>query len=141
MVGRKLPYFIGVIGSIIFIFALFPMLGSGSLLIVSIALTIALCFHALMYGPTATKFAELFPTRVRYTGISMGVQICSILAGGLAPVIATAILRGTGGWLFIAIHVAAASLLTLIALFIVPETRGSDLSASISGGHGVGLVE
>lgn len=140
-VGRKPPYFIGVIGSILFVFALFPMLGSGSLLIVSIALTIALFFHALMYAPQAAMFAELFPTRVRYTGISMGVQVCSIFAGGLAPVIATAILRDTGSWQFIAIYIAAASMLTLIALFIVPETRGRDLTGDIRGGNVVGSEE
>ena len=67
--------------------------------LVWLALTLCFAFgHAAMYGPQAAFFAELFGTRVRYTGASLGSQLSSVLAGGLAPFVATALLtrlRGT----------------------------------------------
>ena len=49
-----------------------------------------------MYGPQAAFFSELFGTKVRYSGVSIGYQLASILAGGLAPIIAVALLKSYG---------------------------------------------
>ena len=52
--------------------------------------------HAPMYGPQAAFLSEMFGTRVRYSGASLGAQLASVLAGGLSPIIAAALLRGYG---------------------------------------------
>ena len=54
-------------------------------------------FYASIYGPEAALFAELFPTRVRYTGISFVYQFSGIFASGLTPIIAVALLKQSGG--------------------------------------------
>lgn len=79
--------------------------------------------HAAMYGPQAAFLSELFGTRVRYSGISIGYQLASVFAGGLSPMIATALLAWTGGdpWA-IAVYLIGMSLVTLIAVYMASET-------------------
>ena len=57
-----------------------------------LAAVVALIFHAAMYGPQAAFIAEMFPTKVRYTGASMGYQLAGIFGGALAPIISVALL-------------------------------------------------
>ena len=76
---------------------MFWLLDTGSPPLVWLALVIALAFaHAAMYGPQAAFFSELFGTRVRYSGASLGAQLASVLGGRLSPFIATALLARYG---------------------------------------------
>ena len=75
-----------------------------------------------MYGPQAAFFSELFGTRVRYTGASIGYQLSSVLAGGLAPLIATDLLRRTGKSWPIALYVVAMGAITTISVLLAGET-------------------
>ena len=73
---------------------LFWLLDTGSPPLVWLALFVAFIFsHAAMYAPQAAFLSELFGTRVRYSGASLGAQLSSVLAGGSSPFIATALLR------------------------------------------------
>jgi hypothetical protein len=60
---------------------------------ITLAVVIGQLLNAMMYGPQAALFAELFTTRVRYSGASLGYQLGSVFGGALAPIIATT-LRG-----------------------------------------------
>lgn len=131
-VGRKLPFTIGAVGMLGFAFALFPLLGTGSFIIMAGALTLGLILHGFMYAPQAAFFAELFPTRVRYTGISIGVQVASVFAGSLAPIIATALLAAYGTWWPIGIYLAFCAAITIAALLWAPETYRRNLDDSPS---------
>jgi fucose permease len=71
--------------------------------------------------------AEMFPTRMRYSGVSLGYQVTSIVAGSVAPAIATWLLDTFGSAVPIAIYLAAASVITLIAAIFTRETKGIDL--------------
>ena len=73
-------------------FVFFALLDTGSFALIVLATVVALVFHAAMYGPQAAFIAEMFPTRVRYTGASMGYQLAGILGGALAPIISVALL-------------------------------------------------
>jgi len=85
--------------------------------------------HNLMYGPQAAFFAELFGTRVRYSGVSIVYQVTGVFAGGLAPLIATVLLEASdGGYRLVAAYVAGVSLLTCVAAYLAPDTRGQDLA-------------
>ena len=73
--------------------------------------------------------AEMFPTRMRYSGVSLGYQVTSIVAGSLAPIIATSLLsRYDSAWP-IAIYLAAACLVTVVAVYFARETKGLALES------------
>ena len=96
--------------------------------IVTASVTIGLVIHALMYAPQPAIMSEMFPTRMRYSGVSVGYQVTAIVAGSVAPMIAVALLQRFGTWVPIAIYLAAASVVTIIAVFFARETRGIDLA-------------
>ncbi|MEN0135034.1 MAG: MFS transporter [Rhodococcus sp. (in: high G+C Gram-positive bacteria)] len=127
-VGRKLPALIGAVGMALFSFVFFPMIGSSSTIVLTGAFVIGLLLHSLMYGPQAAFFTELFPTRVRYTGISVGVQIASVLGGSLAPIIGTFLLDRFDSWVPIAIYMFTCAAITTAALCWAPETYRRELT-------------
>ncbi len=65
------------------------MMNTGNYLLIMAAVILGLMIHALMYAPQPAIMAEMFPTRMRYSGVSLGYQVTSIVAGSLAPAIAT----------------------------------------------------
>jgi metabolite-proton symporter len=128
-IGRRLVYAFGALGLSLFAFAFFPMLSSGSAAAIFAAVTIALVLHGAMYGPQAAFIAELFPTRIRYSGASIAYQLTSIVAGSLAPIIALALYQRTGSALPVAIYVAVACAISGIAALLAKETRGVELAS------------
>jgi MFS family permease len=80
-----------------------------------------------MYGPQAAFLSELFGTKVRYSGVSIGYQLASIVAGGLAPLIAVALYTGFDSGYAIAFYVAISALVTIIAVGTYTETKQRDL--------------
>jgi metabolite-proton symporter len=125
--GRRPVYLAGALGAAVWSFAFFPLLDTGAWWAIVAAAVGGLLFHALMYGPQAAFISELFGTRVRYSGASMGYQLAGILGGALAPIIATALLAASGGWLAVSLYVVGALAVTVVALVVAPETAGRDL--------------
>jgi len=82
-----------------------------------------------MYAAQPAIMAERFPTRMRYSGVSLGYQVTAILAGSWAPLIGTALLRRYDDWLPIAIYIAVAGGISLAAALVMRETRGISLLA------------
>ena len=80
-----------------------------------------------MYGPQAAFLSELFGTRVRYSGASLGAQLSSVLAGGLSPFIATALLRLRPVRRLYMIFMAA---VTIVAVLVASETHKDDIESS-----------
>ncbi|MFC0542656.1 MFS transporter [Kutzneria chonburiensis] len=126
-VGRRPVYLFGAIGMAVWVFVFFAMLGSRSAGSIIVATTIALVLHGAMYGPQAAFFSELFGTRVRYSGSSIGYQLASILAGGLAPLVATALLAAFASATPIALYVAAGAAISVLAVALARETTGGSL--------------
>ena len=83
--GRRPVYLFGAIGAAVWVFVFFALLDTGSFVLIVLATVVALVLHAAMYGPQASFIAEMFPTRVRYTGASMGYQLAGILGGRGRP--------------------------------------------------------
>ena len=92
-----------------------------------LGIILGLMIHSLMYAPQPAIMAEMFPTRMRYSGVSLGYQVTSIVAGSLAPAIATWLLDDFGTWVPIAVYLAGAAVITLIAAWFTRETTGLDL--------------
>ncbi|MET0132767.1 MAG: MFS transporter [Kibdelosporangium sp.] len=126
-VGRRAVYLFGATGIGVWAFLFFGMLDTKSFGMITLAVTLGLVLHGAMYGPQAAFFAELFGTRVRYSGASIGYQLASLGAGAVAPLIATALLKDTGMAWPISVYVAAMCAVTIIAVFLAKETRGVSL--------------
>ncbi len=121
--GRRPVYLGGALFLTAFAFPFFWLLETRQTGLVMVAVVIGLIGHAAMYGPQAAFFSELFGTRVRYSGASLGYQLASPLAGGLAPLIATALLDKYGGkpWP-VAVYLIVMSAITLVCVWLVEET-------------------
>ncbi|MDF2711099.1 MAG: transporter [Nonomuraea muscovyensis] len=127
--GRRPVYLAGVVGAAIWVFVFFPLLDTGSFPLIALATVVALVTHAAMYGPQAAFIAELFTTRLRYSGASMGYQVAGIVGGALAPIIALKLFDVYGTTLAVSIYVVAALAVTALGLAIAPETRDLDVTA------------
>ena len=126
-VGRRPVYLFGAIVTALFAFPLFWMLDTGDTGTVWLALVIAFVLsHAAMYAPQAAFLSELFGTRVRYSGASLGAQLASVLAGGLSPFIATALLASSGKTA-LSLYVIGMALVTIVAVVIASETHKDDI--------------
>ncbi|GGN04545.1 MFS transporter [Lentzea pudingi] len=125
--GRRSIYLVGAVGMAAWIFAFFALLDTRDPVLITVATTVGLVLHGAMYGPQAAFFSELFGTRVRYSGASVGYQLASIVAGALAPLIATALLQAYKSSFPIAVYVLITCVITVVAIAFARETRGADL--------------
>jgi MFS family permease len=126
--GRRGIFMAGAVLTGLWAFALFPLIDTGNIYLITLAIFGGLVFVGMQYGPQAAFFAELFSTHVRYSGASLGYQVGAILGGGLAPTIAV-LLWNEYGIVYVSVYVALASLLTLVSVRILTETRGVSLHA------------
>ncbi|WP_438295152.1 MFS transporter [Streptomyces sp. HUAS TT7] len=126
-IGRRPVYLIGALGVGAWMFPFFALIDTGSFGNLILAVTVGLVFHGAMYAPQAAFFSEMFATRMRYSGASIGAQFSSVAAGAPAPLIATALLSDYGTSTPIALYVIAAVLLTAVAVGCAQETRERDL--------------
>lgn len=111
--GRRGIFMLGAVLCGLWAFAMFPLIDTGSPLLITVAISGALVLISLMYGPQAALFAELFPVEVRYSGASLGYQIGSVFGGGFAPIIATALFERFKSSGSIAAYMAAMCLVSL----------------------------
>jgi metabolite-proton symporter len=103
-------------------FVLAPMMGSGSLALIFLFLSLALFLMGFLYGPLGAWLPELFPARVRYTGASMAFNVGGILGGALSPMIAQA-LAERGGLMPVGMYMSGAALVSLLALWPLGARR------------------
>jgi MHS family shikimate/dehydroshikimate transporter-like MFS transporter len=126
-VGRRPVYLGGAIFLMLFSFPLFWMVNTGNAVVIWLALTIAVASLGAMYGPMGAFFSELFDTKVRYSGASLGYQLASVFAGGLAPFIGVALLSRYG-YTAVALYMIVMALVTIVAVYLATETYRRDLS-------------
>ena len=132
-VGRRPVYLLGAAGIGLWMFPFFALIDTGRFGYLVLAVTVGLVLHGAMYAPQAAFFSEMFATRMRYSGASVGAQFASVAAGAPAPLIATALLSDYGSSTPIALYVIAASVLTLVAVCVAQETRRRDLADNDAG--------
>ena len=89
---------------------------------------ISLLPHDIQYGPQAALIAEAFTPRLRYSGASLGYQLASIIAGGPAPIIATALFATYHSGYAVAVYIAACAFVSLVAAALMPDYTGKDIS-------------
>ena len=127
-IGRRPVYAFGGLGLAAWSFALFPMLGSGDNLSIYFALVVGLVLHGAMYGPQAAFITELFPTRIRYSGVSIAYQLTAIAAGSLAPMIALWLYTEYRSALPVALYVGVSCAISGVTALLARETKGVELA-------------
>jgi metabolite-proton symporter len=128
-IGRRPVYIGGALYLAAFAFPFFWLMGTGAIIGVWLAIAGGMIAHAAMYGPQAAFLSELFGTRVRYTGASLGYQLASPLSGGVSPLIAAALMKWSGNepWP-VALYVIGLALVTVVTVWIAVETNRRELA-------------
>jgi MFS family permease len=127
--ARRPVYLLGALGAAVWVFVFFALIDTGRFGLIVVAAVVALIFHAAMYGPQAAFITEMFPTKVRYTGASMGYQLAGILGGALAPIISVALLDHFDTSVAVSVYAVAMIAITLTCVLLAPETSRIDLHA------------
>jgi MFS family permease len=128
LIGRKRMYLIGAVGTGLFGFVYFAMLNTAVPGLIFLAIVLSFVPHDMMYGPQAALIAECFTPRLRYSGASLGFHLSSVIAGGPAPIIATALLAATGSGYVIALYILFSVLVTIAATAFLPDYTNRDIS-------------
>ncbi len=136
VVGRRPVYLAGALGLAAYSFPFFWLVDTGNGVLIVLAIVVGLLVQSAMYAPQAAFFSELFGTEVRYTGASIGYQLASPLAGGLAPLISTALIEQSGGQPWpVAVYMIVLSLITLVSVWLAAETHQSRLDSPAASGE------
>jgi MFS family permease len=126
--GRKRVYLIGSVATGVFGFIYFAMLNTMVPAWIFFGIVLSFIPHDVMYGPQGALIAECFTPRLRYSGASIGYQLASVVAGGPAPLIATALLAATGYGYVIAGYIAFCAVVSIIATVLLPDYTNRDIS-------------
>ncbi len=123
-VGRRPVYLAAAVLNLILVVPAFEAVETGNLAVIAALLIVGLALgHAGTYAPQASYFPELFPTTVRYSGISVVWQFGSMIASGPFTVVATALLlAGDDSYTWVAVYVGALIVVSIAALCFMPET-------------------
>ena len=123
--GRRLVYGVGIVAIGIYAFPYYSLLQSKTTGLVLLAIVLSLVLHDIMYGPQAALISETFGTGVRYSGAGLGYQLASVVAGGPAPLVATAIFAATGSSTWISVYLIGCAVISMIALVAMPKPHAS----------------
>jgi MFS family permease len=132
-IGRKRMYLIGVVTVGVFGFIYFALLDTMVPGLIFLAIVLSLIPHDMQYGPQAAMIAECFTPRLRYSGASLGYQFASIIAGGPAPLIATALFAAFHWGYAIAFYILACAIISFIATALLPDYTNRDVSQEYDG--------
>jgi MFS family permease len=127
-IGRKRMYLIGAATMGVFGFVYFGMLNTAIPAVIFCAVILSFIPHDMMYGPQAALIAECFTPRLRYSGSSLGFHLSSVVAGGPAPLIATALYAATGSGYSVAIYIFICALVSVSATAFLPDYTNRDIS-------------
>ena len=125
--GRRGIFMLGAVLSGLWAFAIFPLVDTGSFWLITLAVSGGMVFLAMMYGPQAAFFTELFSTEVRYSGATLGYQFGAIIGGAFAPTIAVKLWTEFDIF-WVSVYMAFSALLTLLSVMALTETFQSDLN-------------
>ncbi len=127
-IGRKRMYMIGTVAVGVFGFIYFAMMNTMVPGLIFIAIVLSFVPHDMMYGPQAALIAECFTPRLRYSGSSLGFHLASLVAGGPAPLIATALFAATGSGYAVALYILFCAIVSLSATAFLPDYTNRDIS-------------
>jgi MFS family permease len=127
-VGRRRVYLICIAAQAVWCLAFFPLVDTRSVPGLVLAFVVLGVIQGAANGPQPAMFAELFPTELRYSGVSLAYQLGAIVGGGLAPIVAATLLSASHTSLAITGYLVMISLLSLGCTVFLPETSHRDLA-------------
>ncbi|MBV8736607.1 MAG: MHS family MFS transporter [Alphaproteobacteria bacterium] len=127
-IGRKRMYLIGAATTGVFAFIYFTMMNSMVPGLIFLAIVLSFVPHDMMYGPQAALIAECFTPRLRYSGSSLGFHLSSVIAGGPAPLIATALFATFHSGYAVAIYILFCAIVSISATAFLPDRTNRDIS-------------
>jgi metabolite-proton symporter len=130
-VGRRKVFLTGVLLLGLWSFPFFLLVNTGSVVLITLSLALGLIFLGIAYGPMGAMFTEMFSTKVRYSGASLGYQVGAILGGGFAPIIATSLLAATGSWISISVYMVAICIISFASILLITETYQVDVDEAM----------
>jgi MFS family permease len=127
-IGRKRMYLIGAVSVGVYGFIYFGLMNTAVSGLIFLAIVLSFIPHDMMYGPQAALIAECFPPRLRYSGASLGFHLSSVIAGGPAPLIATALFAAYGSGYAIAVYILLTAVVSIVATSFLPDYTNRDIS-------------
>jgi metabolite-proton symporter len=121
-IGRRKVFLAGTALMALWSIAFFPLLNTKSTALAVVALAGMAISLGIAYGPQAALFVEMFSTKVRYSGASVGYQMGAVLGGGVAPLVATALYTSTGTATSVAVYMVVVSLISFVSVLAIKET-------------------
>ncbi|MCA1648658.1 MAG: MFS transporter, partial [Chloroflexi bacterium] len=122
LLGRRTVYLLGAMGTMLLVIPARLLIDSGQAGLLRLGVIAGLLGPAVMTGPQGAFFAELFGTRLRYTGASLGFQLGAALVGGLAPVVAASLVLASGNLVSVGLFMLGLGLVTVACLWVAAET-------------------
>jgi MFS family permease len=129
LIGRKRMYLLGAATMGVYGFVYFALLNTAAPTVIFIAIVLSFIPHDMMYGPQAALIAECFSPRLRYSGASLGYHLSSVVAGGPAPIIATALFASTLSSWSVAGYIAFCAVVSIVTTLLLPDRTNQDISA------------
>lgn len=126
-IGRIRTFQIGYAWVFLWSVPMFLLIDTTNIVLFAVAIFVLTIGLGLSYGPQSALYAEMFPARVRYSGVSIGYALGAILGGAFAPTIAQALLNETGWSPSIGIYIMVLCVVSFAAVSMVKETKGADL--------------
>ncbi|MBX6753057.1 MAG: MHS family MFS transporter [Thermorudis peleae] len=126
-IGRKRVYLVATVLMALYAFPYYALLNTKQPSMIVLAVMIGLFIWGLLYGPQAAFIAENFPTRVRYSGASLGYQLTAIIAGGPAPYISTALLSRYKNSTPLSLYIILMAVVSFIGAFFLHDRTGEEL--------------
>ena len=131
-IGRRKMYIAGSIATALWAYPLFWLADMGSMLTMTISITVAQLVLSMMYGPTAAFFSEMFTAKLRYSGASLGYQLGALLGGAISPLLSVALAEafGTGA---ISIYIIVVSVIAIACVLALTETYQNEMDDAAVG--------
>ena len=126
-------YIVGAIFSGVYGFVYFALLDTMSPALIFIAVALSLLPVMTLYGPQAALIAESFAPRLRYSGAGLGYQLASIVAGGPAPFVATALLAAYASGYMVALYILACCVISIVCAMLLQDHTNKDLAVAHQG--------
>jgi MFS family permease len=126
--GRRRVMGWGCAGLVVWSFVFFPLADTRSVPAIALGIVVMMALQGTYLGPQPAVFAELFDTGVRYSGASLSLQLGTILGGGLAPFVATALHGAAGASWPVTAYAVGLAAISLLCVRGLRETYRRDLS-------------
>lgn len=127
--GRKRLFMVGCAVVIAYAFPVFMLIETKSPVVIIAAIAFVHIGNSLVYGPEAALFSENFPVEFRYSGTSIGYQLATVIGGGLAPIISSALFAKFGSTIPISMYVIVVTCIAIVAISRLKERPGQELTA------------